>query len=403
VTGRRPIRAGHFGPGQSFETGSGQSFETAQPAQGIPEDLASAFAPVGDEEPVVLMDELDDKDQIQPSDAGPSDSFLRGSKYGRVPDHQWHYRDRTNRVVLTVCRFETPQGKSILQCTPWAQADGNVAFKWRGLPAERPLYDLPALLDSVNSPVLVVEGERCVDAARQLAPQNWLITTWSGGANAVSKTSWSVLQNREVHIWADADEAGRKSAKAIEALLPYATTYGDHAFAAIRKTKGSLPSGWDAADAVDGGLTAEDFAKLFATPASNLMHLMDAADMPTLYPNEARPIIEGLLREGESLNIVGSSKSRKSWASLHLAMSVAMGRDWLGFPCHRGRVVLIDNELALGSLSKRISTVACAMGITTEDLRGRLTVVSLRGQLRGLDDLCKELMTWEVGKHDLIG
>jgi transposase len=29
VTGRRPIRAGHFGPGQSFETGSGQSFETA--------------------------------------------------------------------------------------------------------------------------------------------------------------------------------------------------------------------------------------------------------------------------------------------------------------------------------------------------------------------------------------
>ena len=106
--------------------------------------LAQEFGPV-EGEPGVLMDQPDDKGCIQPSDTGPSDSFLRGSKYGRVPDHQWHYRDRTNRVVLTVCRFETPQGKSILQCTPWAQADFNVAWKWRGLPAERPLYDLPAL------------------------------------------------------------------------------------------------------------------------------------------------------------------------------------------------------------------------------------------------------------------
>ena len=343
--------------------------------------LAEAFAPVSGE-PVVLIDEPDDKERIQPSDTGPSDFFLRGSKYGRVPDHQWHYRDRANRVVLTVCRFETPQGKAILQCTPWAQADGNVAWKWCGLPAERPLYDLPALLDNPDATVLVVEGERCVEAARQLVPKNWLVTTWSGGANAVSKTQWAALQNCEVHIWADADEPGRKAAKAIEALLPNATTYGDHAFAAIRKTKGSLPAGWDAGDAVDEGLTAGDFAALFHSKP-DCLRILGIAELIKAHPKMRPPLIDGLLRQGEAMGLIAQPKLGKSYLVHALALCVATGRPWIGFSVRRGKVLICDFELHPETLADRLGSIAAHMDVEPESIDHLVRTCCVRGEEMG--------------------
>jgi hypothetical protein len=59
-------------------------------------------------------------------------------------------------------------------------------------------------------------------------------------------------------------------------------------------------------------------------------------------PNE---IIEGVLHQGSKLAVGGSSKSYKTWALIDLAMSVAYGIPWLGFPTSRGKVLYINLEI----------------------------------------------------------
>ncbi|WP_244273414.1 toprim domain-containing protein [Pseudovibrio sp. POLY-S9] len=58
-------------------------------------------------------------------------------------------------------------------------------------------------------PVVIVEGEKAADAAKQLLLRHVCISS-PGGSNAAKKADWSVLQGREIVIWPDADEAGLK-------------------------------------------------------------------------------------------------------------------------------------------------------------------------------------------------
>ena len=70
-----------------------------------------------------------------------------------------------------------------------------------GLPAPRPLYQLQAILES-ESPVLVVEGEGCADAAQDAWP-GMVVTTWSGGAASWRESEWYVLAR--IHRWTGMD------------------------------------------------------------------------------------------------------------------------------------------------------------------------------------------------------
>lgn len=112
-----------------------------------------------------------------------------------------------------------------------------------------------------------------------------------------------------------------------------------------------------------------------AVPATQLIE-----DHPCLRP----PIIEGLLREGETANIVSATKVGKSWLTLNLVLAVAHGLPWLGHWTKRGKVLLVDNELHPETLASRLRTVAEAMGVDVPD---NLVVVSLRGRLATVDDI----------------
>ncbi len=54
------------------------------------------------------------------------------------------------------------------------------------------------------------------------------------------------------------------------------------------------------------------------------------------HPTLQQPLIEGLLRRGETMNVIANSKARKSWLLVDLAVAIAHGRPWLGkFPTPR--------------------------------------------------------------------
>lgn len=127
------------------------------------------------------------------------------------------------------------------------------------------------------------------------------------------------------------------------------------------------------------------------------------AELRAAYPRLNPPIIEGLIREGETCNVIANSKAGKSWLGYGMALSVIMGQPWLGrFATSAGRVLLVDNELHRCTLANRIPAVADAMGIPAEHYAGELHVWPLRGNLRGLADLEDEIQEIEVANFKLI-
>ena len=96
------------------------------------------------------------------------------------------------------------------------------------------------------------------------------------------------------------------------------------------------------------------------------------------------PIIHGLLREGETMNVIAASKTGKSWLVLDLALSVVTGMPWLEFPTEPGHVLLIDNELHSETLANRIPRVADAIQLPKSTWKDGLYVQTLRGRLEDL-------------------
>lgn len=126
-------------------------------------------------------------------------------------------------------------------------------------------------------------------------------------------------------------------------------------------------------------------------------------DLQAAYPTLHRPAIQGLIRAGETANIISVSKIGKSWLAYYIALSVATARTIFDrFPTHGGNVLLIDNELHKPTIAQRIRTVADAMGIDAMQYAERIDVWPLRGNLRSIHELADEFDGIEPGAYALI-
>lgn len=114
------------------------------------------------------------------------------------------------------------------------------------------------------------------------------------------------------------------------------------------------------------------------------------------------PVIDGLLRRGETGNIIASTKIGKSWLALGLAFAVATGRNWLGRETLKGRVLLVDNELRQNTLKHRMQAVSTAMGLNACDTYSLFEAVNLRGEFNDLAEIESALNRYEAGDIDLI-
>lgn len=121
------------------------------------------------------------------------------------------------------------------------------------------------------------------------------------------------------------------------------------------------------------------------------------------YPELRPPILHGLLREGETMNLIAAPKQGKSWLVTDLALSVATGRDWLGqFKCERGDVLILDNELHGETSAHRIPKVANARGIPTDAYADHVFVQNLRGHLQDVFTLGGYFQSLAPGRFKVI-
>ena len=135
-----------------------------------------------------------------------------------------------------VCRFA---GKKILPLW-W----NGTEWKFKAPPAPRPLYNLDALQQRPNAPVLIVEGEKTADAAAKLFPSAVAIT-WPSGCKAIDKADWSPLIGRNCTLWPDADAPGIQAMDKLQGKLLKLGA----AQVRIITPPADAPEGWDLADA----------------------------------------------------------------------------------------------------------------------------------------------------------
>jgi predicted P-loop ATPase len=129
------------------------------------------------------------------------------------------YKTRTGDTHHYIARYDN-KGKKSFKPFSW---DGKLS-KWvnKAIPDNRPLFNLDKITNheiSEKRAILIVEGEKSVAAAEKLFPSQYVVTTWQGGAQAISKTDWTPLYERVILIWPDNDKPGFKAANAIADLL----------------------------------------------------------------------------------------------------------------------------------------------------------------------------------------
>ncbi len=214
--------------------------------------------------------------------APPSEHPIQGK-----PSACYHYHDASGQTACLIYRFDPPgQDKTIRPLTYRRDEVGKYLWDWLGLDGARPLYNLYELVQRPDAPVLVVEGEKSADAARSLFPDRVVVTT-AGGSGAAEKSDLSPLKGRSILIWPDNDGPGQKYLNSLVKLLRLQDPAAEISVLAIPDVspevvegKATLkqgyiaPEGWDAADAVNEGWTAEHVSML----DSSYFHVVGEVD-----------------------------------------------------------------------------------------------------------------------------
>ena len=118
---------------------------------------------------------------------------------------------------------------------------------------------------------------------------------------------------------------------------------------------------------------------------------MPIGELVEKFPKMRPVLIHGFLRLGETMNIIAPPKTGKSWLVTDLALSVATGAQWFGFPCERGKVLIIDNELHPETSASRIPKVIEARQVKLEKVRDWIFVDNQRGRLGNIEDLANRI------------
>lgn len=245
---------------------------------------------------------------------------------------EWPYQRPDGTVHFTVERWRTPDGRKVY--TQRVPGHDKAGYPSGFQPC---LYGLPEVLAERQrgGTIWIVEGEKCVSAARRLG---LVATTAPNGSGKWRDYYGAWLTGAHVNIVVDNDESGRHHGMVVTASL---------------RGKGIPVRTWEVAlddpkadlyDHVLAGYGVEDLKPV------NLNRLRPAGvEADILLTKEFPPIkwaVEGLLSTGLAL-LGGPPKASKSMISLDMALGVACGgRAMSELTCCQGDVLYLslDND-----------------------------------------------------------
>lgn len=228
------------------------------------------------------------------------------------PSLSWTYRDAEGRVLGYIYRFEKSTGGKEFTPLTWCRHETTDVCEWRWIsfPEPRPLYGLDRLAARPEATVLLVEGEKCADAAQAQLPE-LVVLSWPGGGKAVGKVDWAPLAGRKVMGWADCDAKHERLTPAekqagvdqlTKPLDPEEKQPGVMAMAKVGSillslgarfwrvkipAPGAKPDGWDIADAIADGLTGVALADFLRDKKNRTELTLEAPGEPISTPTKA--------------------------------------------------------------------------------------------------------------------
>lgn len=182
-------------------------------------------------------------------------SYLRGGDRDSVEKLQaagyrvtvFEYRSSIGEVIQAVLRFDHPTEKKEVRPVRYCgEFEGKGRVFWMTWIEDRKaLYGLDQLAARPDAPVLVVEGEKTVDAAAEIFPDH-VVITWMSGAYNVRRTEMLALAGRNLTLWPDNDPPGRSAMRTFAAFAYKAGA----ASARVVDVPSEFGEKWDLADPV---------------------------------------------------------------------------------------------------------------------------------------------------------
>ena len=183
----------------------------------------------------------------------PDEWFLSQPTFNqRVPDFIYYYRNERSQLAFLVARVdahppEVPRKIIRPVCSVRAKVGTEDFWSAQAYPAKRPLYNLPELVERLGAPILLVEGEKAADAAKELLPA-FVVVTWSGGAEAYKHSDWAPLTGRDVTLWPDNDAPGFKAMRGIAMLIAKGKKAAKSIRMVLEDVDDTFPPGFDLGD-----------------------------------------------------------------------------------------------------------------------------------------------------------
>ena len=312
----------------------------------------------------------------------------------------YDYHDRDGNLVFQVCRFDP---KDFRQRRP----DGNGGWIKDVKGFQKVLYRLPEVREAVAEclTVYLVEGEKDADA---LAKLGLCATCNPGGANKWEPGYTETLTGADVVIFPDKDTPGRKHAAMVQSLL----TGKANMIRVVELPDRDGRKVKDAADWIATGGTRAELERLVAIapdwtppgeveveaesslpPIKNMAELL--ADESIITPSE---IVKGVLHKGCKLILGGSSKSKKTFTLLDLALAVSTGTPFWVWDTTKGRVLYLNLEILEPFIRARVLALAQAKGIKQADLTG-FDVWNLRGHVCPAAEMVQRVNAATTDRH----
>jgi hypothetical protein len=296
-------------------------------------------------------------------------------QYGPLAKY-WTYHNAAAEPVGVVVRWNLLGDRKEIRPVS-RHTDGR--WRIKAMPTPRPLFNLTAL--AAAPLVTVCEGEPAADAVTSIG---FTGTTSSGGAQSANQTDWSPLAGKEVWIFPDNDQPGRKYAADVVGILAKLTPTPTVKVINLP----DVPDGGDMVDWVEANSQADDLkaqiedmaAKVTAEgppppdpPRYRFYTSTELADT-TFNP---KWLIRNVLVEGEPCVGAGAEKTLKtSIIGVDLGVSIASGTPFLSCDCfsvpERRTVAIVSGESGMRTLRETAIRVCTARGLRLADLSDQL-------------------------------
>ena len=133
---------------------------------------------------------------------------------GYKPKALHEYTDPDGKVIYYRIRLEHPETRD-KYIRPMKHDGERFVIGEPAFTGKKPLYRLSLLHERRNEPVYLVEGEKCVDDLEKRG----LLATTSGGADTLEAADFEPVAGREIKLWRDNDEAGKRWAATATRIL----------------------------------------------------------------------------------------------------------------------------------------------------------------------------------------